>query len=95
MQILATNPWLQKERELFVHFFTDPAKLQMFSDLITTVDSHSLLQSKATVRITYHAMLKCIHNVLLSSYMGVGGKWLSSYHYHNYPAGCITHKRAL
>ena len=48
--MLATNPWLQKERELFAHFFTDPAKLQqMFSDLITTVDSHSMLQSKATV----------------------------------------------
>ena len=48
--MLATNPWLQKERELFVHFFTDPAKLQqMFSDLVATVDSYSLLQPKTTV----------------------------------------------
>ena len=47
--MMAANPWLQKERELFVNFFTDPAKLQqMFSDLVTTVNSHSLLQAKAT-----------------------------------------------
>ena len=47
--MLVTNPWLQKEKELFVHFFTDPAKLQqMFSDLVATVNSHSLLQATTT-----------------------------------------------
>ncbi|XP_065899010.1 HAUS augmin-like complex subunit 3 isoform X2 [Dysidea avara] len=48
-KMLATNPWLQKERELFVNFFTNPARLQqIFSELAATVDSNSLLQSPKT-----------------------------------------------